>query len=153
MPSLFSDAEKAQMSALLVDVAETWERDIVVYKSPEMLVIFSDANYDRFSGGDQNNLNNPPNTFVRHVIKARVLYSDKMKDQLLQPYPGSTDAQLKVPFPDATVRIKVGPAGYEVMKEAREIEFDNFRFSVNSPERPHGLFSTQYYTFYLTLLK
>jgi hypothetical protein len=153
MASFFIDAEKAEMSELIVNVAETFERDIIVYKSPEKMIIYSEVEFDRFSANDQNNLNNPLNSFQKFVIKARVLYSKQMKDELLKPYGNSDDAQIKVPFPDASVRIKVNPAGYEIMKEAREIEFDNFRFSVSSPERPHGLFTTQYYTFYLTLLK
>lgn len=153
MSSLFTDAEKAEFGSLLVDVAETWERDIVVFKSPEKLIVYSDVNYDRFSANDQNNLNNPTNEFQKFTIKARIYYEDKPKDEFFQPNKGSDNAQIKLAYPNTIVRIKVNQAGYEIMKEAREIEFDNFRYFAPSPERLHGLFNTQYYTFYLLLIK
>ena len=156
MPSLFTDSEKAELSALIVDVADTWERDIVVYKNPQRVIIFSDEeNYDQFSGNNQNLLTNPENSFVQHVIKARVYYEKRLKDELLNPYLGGQEdeAQLKIKVPESFVRIKVGPAGYEVMKDVKEVEFDNSRFVIDSPPRLHGLFTTQYYTYYLKLQK
>jgi hypothetical protein len=155
MASLFTDAEKAEFSALLVDVADTFEREITVYKSPEKTMVFTEEGWNRFSENDQNDLNNPTNTYQRFTIQARILYAKQMKEELLTPYVGGAldEAQLKLASSNGMVRIKVGPTGYAIMKEVKELEFDGFRFSIASPERPHGLFTPQYYTFYLTLIK
>lgn len=156
MPSIFTNAEKSELSALIVDVADTWERDIVVYKNPERVILFSNEdNYNRFSANNQNLLTNPENNFLQSTIKARVYYEKRLKDELIKPYLGGQEdeTQLKIKTPESFVRIKVGPAGYEVMKEVKEVEFDGSRFVVDSPPRLHGLFTTQYYTYYLKLQK
>ena len=156
MPSLFTDAEKASLSALIVDVADTFEQEIIVYQSPERTIVFSDeSNYNRFSANNQNILTNPENNFKRFSVQARILYEKRLKEEMLQPYLGGQDdeAQLKLKLPEAFVRIKVGPAGHEIMKSAKEIELDGNRFVTDGPVRPHGLFTSQYYTYYLKLQK
>lgn len=155
MASLFTDDEKASFGALIVDVADTFERNIIVYKSPAKTIVFTAQGYSRFTANDQNNQFNAENTYQQFIIPARVLYAKQLKDELLTPYVGGAldEAQLKLLSPVGSVRIKVGLSGYEVMKEVKELEFDGFRFTISSPERPHGLFTTQYYTFYLNIIK
>jgi hypothetical protein len=152
MPSLLSDAEKQSLSLELENLAQTFERDIVVYKDPEKIIISTDINYNRFQANDMNiEGQNPTNSPQRFVIKARIWYEKQQAAPYLNPYVGGNldEAQLKIKNTEGKVRIKVNPEGYSVLADAKLVEFDGFMFGVESLERPHGLFNVQYYTFWL----
>jgi hypothetical protein len=53
-------------------------------------------------------------------------------------------------MPQGSVKIVVDPEGYHYIKEARKVEFDGITFSIRSDGNPMGLFSNQYYEFFLT---
>lgn len=152
MASLLSDAEKAALEAEMVNVADTWERDILVFVSPEKLIVSSNPNFNRFQQNSQNLQNqNPGNVPQSYIIKARVLYNKEQMYPYMNPYVGGSndEAQLKQRVEEGKVRIKVGPSGYAIMGDAKKIEFDGLAFDCDTVVRPHGLFNSQYYTYNL----
>lgn len=152
MSSLLSEAEKAALESEIVKVAETFERDILVFKEPTKIVISTNLNYNRFDANNQNIIDqNPQNSTQSTVIKARILYNKEQPYPFMNPYVGGSndEAQLKLNESLGKVRIKVGPSGYAVLQEAKKIEFDGLAFDVDSIVRPHGLFNNQYYTYNL----
>lgn len=153
MSSLLSQAEKDALSAVIVNVAETFERPITIYKEAQQTVISSDPNYNRFNAADQN----AGNTVIpiRYSFPARILYGKKSSNPYMEPYLSKVDGkgQLKIRTPDEFVRIKIGPSGNAIMADSKRIEFDGTLFEVDSVVRPHGLFDVQYYTYYLKPLE
>lgn len=150
MPSFISTGEKAALQAVMRSQAETWEEDIVVFKEPEKLIISTDPNYNPFQRNDQN-IFNPTNEPSGYVIKARILYQNRQEAPFSLPYVGGNldTAQLKDRAAEGIVRIKVNASGYAIMQEAKKVLFDNFMFTVETLERPHGLFNREYYTYFL----
>jgi hypothetical protein len=156
MSSLFTDQEKTNLASLISDIADTWDRDIIVYKSPSEVVAFSnEESFNRFSKNNFNLLTNPQNNFLRYVIKGRILYDPKLKDAFLTPYSsaGTDDSQLKLKNVDGIVRVKIRKEFYEIFSDAKQFDLDGFRFNIEGLGRPHGLFDVDYYTFYLRILK
>lgn len=148
MASLFSDDEKAFFESLIDDVHDTFKREIYVYSEGTNLVMSLDPNYNGFY---QRNVPNVQVTPIRTTIQARIKYAAE------QPVDGinqeTIDFQTKVFLPAGSVRLKVDASGYEVMKDARRIEFDGRTFIPESTNRPHGLFAPKYYTFILKPLE
>ena len=80
------------------------------------------------------------------VFKARILYVGRQEEGL---FDSEANAQIKVEKNVGSVRLKVDAVGYSYLKETKRVELDGRLFTISSDERPHGLFSPQYYTFYL----
>ena len=151
MSSFLTDAEKALLAAELVPLAETFERDIVIYSEAEKTIISTDANYNRFQSNDLGlNSQNPTNTPVRNVVRARIMYEKRQPNGYLEAYGYGKDVnQTKLNNLEGLVRIKVGTAGNALIAGSKLIEFDGAMFQIDGSTRPHGLFDNQYYTFYL----
>jgi hypothetical protein len=150
--SLLSDAEKAEFSAEIVKVAETFERDIVIYKEAQKIIVSTDVNWNPFQQNDLNLIpQNPENQAQVYNMRARIWYERQQPNPYLEPYVGGNldEAQLKLKNPEGKVRIKIGPSGWAIMGGAKLIQFDGFMFDVESSPRAHGLFDNQYYTFWL----
>jgi hypothetical protein len=150
--SLLSDAEKAALSAEIVKVAETFERDIVIYKEAQKIIVSTDPNWNPFQQNDLNLIpQNPENQAQRYDMRARIWYERQQPSPYFEPYVGGNldESQLKLKNLEGRVRIKVGPSGWAIMGGAKSVEFDGSIFDVESTSRPHGLFDSQYYTFWL----
>lgn len=148
MAELISQEEKRILARNLLDLHDTFGRDIVVYKEARRVIISSDPGYNYLYnnvGGENTTVQNVP---VRKVFKARIRY-DTGRD--LENV-GEVDAQVKLSRPSGSsnVRIKLKIEDYEYIKEAKRIEFDGRLFHVNSDPRFHGLFDViQFCTLYL----
>jgi hypothetical protein len=79
-------------------------------------------------------------------MKARILYVGR---QFEDSFDAEAGAQIKVDKHVGEVRVKVNKDGYDFLKGAKRCELDGRIFTISSDERPHGLFSPKYYTFYL----
>jgi hypothetical protein len=148
---LLTQAQKNELSLQIDNIADTFKREIVVYKSPNKIIVSSDPNYNPFDSNNQN-IFNPENEWVQSKFYARILYRNYQDGPYMTPYVGGTldEAQAKLRSAEGIVRIKIHKNDYEnFIKEAKKIEFDGFMFLVETLERPHGLFNTQYYTYYL----
>lgn len=145
MPSLLTDAEKAELESAITDVFDTFKRLITVYTAPEMVYVSTDPNFSRFGQFGKNNemdqevTNNP----VTQQVYAIVLYNKNPEfEQFNKDKTGGTYEQIKMKDFKVKVRIRVESAGYEILKNAKKIELDNRLFETDSPPRGHGLFTT-----------
>lgn len=143
--SLINDLEKAAFSQARMDVFDTFARDITIYTFPEETVIASTADYNHFYQNNDAYVNYVP---VSGVFKANILYNPKQELQTHNQ--GGGDQQINVSTFLGDVRIKVKEDAYSYIMNKQEIEFDGTKFTLSSAPRPHGLFATQFYTFYLT---
>ena len=148
MAKFLSSSDRAHIAANLLDLHDTFGRDIVVYKEAQKVIISTDPNYNYLynSGGSQTtSIENVP---VKRVFKARIRYDS---DRSLE-YFGETDAQVKVtrPDPNSMVRIKLKIEDYQYIKDSKRIELDGRMFHIESDPRPHGLFDViQFNTLFL----
>tara|TARA_Y100000114_G_C11760904_1_gene329651 strand:+ start:1365 stop:1841 length:477 start_codon:yes stop_codon:yes gene_type:complete len=148
MAEFLSSSQRAEMAANLLDLHDTFGRDIVVYKEAQKVIMSTDPGYNYLYGNSGSTTPNVQNIPVRKVFKARIRYDT---DRGLE-YFGEADAQVKVNRPDAssTVRIKLKIEDYNYIKEAKRVELDGRMFHIESDPRPHGLFDVmQFITLFL----
>lgn len=148
MAEFLTPSERAAMAANLLDLHDTFGRDIVVYKEAKKVIISTDPNYNYLYGSGGASTQSVQNVPVKKIFKARIRYDT---DRSLEFY-GETDTQVKVNRidPNSTVRIKLKVEDYEYIKEAKRIELDGRMFHVESDPRAHGLFDVvQFITLFL----
>lgn len=151
MPSLLTDAEKAELESAITDVFDTFKRLITVYSAPEITYVSTDPNFSRFGQFGQNNemsteISNEP---VSQQIYATVLYNKNPEfEQFNKDKTGGTYEQIKLKDHKVKVRIRVEAAGYQILKDVKKIELDSRMFEVDSPPRGHGLFTTTRWDFF-----
>lgn len=148
MAEFLSSSERASIASNLLDLHDTFGRDIIVYKEAQKVIISTDPSYNYLYNTASSPNKTVENVPVKKVFKARIRYDT---DRSLE-YFGDTDAQVKVSKPDANslVRIKLKVEDYAYIKEAKRVELDGRMFHVESDPRAHGLFDViQFYTLYL----
>ena len=105
MAEFLSSSERASIASNLLDLHDTFGRDIVVYKEAQKVIISTDPSYNYLYNTASSANKTIENAPVKKVFKARIRYDT---DRSLE-YFGDTDAQVKVSKPDANslVRIKL----------------------------------------------
>ena len=103
MAEFLSSSDRATIASHLLDLHDTFGRDIIVYKEAQKVIISTDPNYNYLyntAGATNQSVENVP---VKKVFKARIRYDT---DRNLE-YFGETGTQIKVkrPDPNSTVRI------------------------------------------------
>ena len=144
MASFFTAAEKDYLSSFIDDIHDTWKREIVVYQEAEKTILSTDPNFNPIF---RRNITNVEVEVSKSTIEARIYYGRNQEVAGINE--NGLDFQTKLGVPIGWVRLKVDPDGYEVLKDAKRIEFDGKVFKPLSSNRPHGLFDVRYYTFYL----
>jgi len=151
MPSFLTTAQKEALATVISYIADTWERPIVIYKEAGQLIISSNENYNRFEAAIQNN-SEPERVPQRFDVMARIWYQKQQDYPYAYPYVGGAkdETQLKDNVPDGRVRIKLKVAAYDqIFLDVKQVEFDGYKFTLDSVERPHGLFNKEYVTLWL----
>jgi len=147
MANLISDTERDYLESLMDDMHDTFSRDIVIIKDAQRIIISTDPNYnylyDNVSGTFNTTIQNQPQ---KETFKARILYGKKQVEDNIDV---GVDSQMNVDLPAGHVRIKLNQDGFDYIKKAKRVTFDDKIFEINTTDRPHGLFRPRYYTFYL----
>jgi hypothetical protein len=148
MPSLINQQLMNRVGLRLADLHDTFSREITVYKNAKRVAIASSASFNAIYG-TSGATNTSEYQTVSKTFSARIYYV-KMDEEFLSSSSSYADAQNKIIMPNGSVKIVVDPEGYLFIKEARKVEFDGITFSIRSDGNPIGLFSNQYYEFFLT---
>jgi len=146
MGSLINSAHKALLESAIDNIHDTFARDLVCIKEANKVIMSTDPNYNYLYKNVRGAVTSIKNIINQKTIKARILYIGRQQEDL---FDAQTSAQLKVEKVAGEVRIKVGKVDYDYLKGTKRAEFDGRIFTMTSDERPHGLFTPQYYTFYL----
>lgn len=147
MPSFLSDSQKSAMQSVFQDLHDTFARPIYYYKEAKKVVLSTQPSFNSIY--QQQSV---PQTSVKKITQsgsfnARIQYDTDRSETSLND--DEINSQLKIRMPDGYVRIKVDEEGYGHLRDTKRLEFDGRRFSVESDVRPHGLFTPNYYTFFL----
>lgn len=147
--SLIGAAEKSFYENIISQVAQTFERNIVAHLEAEKVIISTNPSFSRF-GTDNSSIQNVP---VYYTIPARIQYQTNQKTEFVDVLQGGSrdEAQLKINQTFGQVRIKIPESGNAIFSKAKQIEIDGSLYNVVTTARGHGLFSSNYYTYYLEL--
>ncbi len=142
MASLVSDTQKVAWQSAMQNVADTFSRTIKAFKDGKEIILSSDMTYNHIYKQPLGNTTREP---VQRDIQARIFYFPrKLSTDVIG------DDSLKVQQPVEEVRIKINKADYDFISEAVRFVFDGHTYSKGSTEAPHGLFSSGFYTIYLS---
>ncbi len=144
--SLIDDANKEDMRRVMQSIHNTFARDIKFIKDAKRVILSTDPNYNYLYKSVRGSVSTIKREITEKVFKARILYVGRQEEGL---FDSEANAQIKVEKNVGSVRLKVDAVGYSYLKETKRVELDGRLFTISSDERPHGLFSPQYYTFYL----
>jgi hypothetical protein len=145
MASLLTNAEKTTLNEAMDSLHDTFARDVQIIKEAKKTVTTTNAEFNSVYGtaGATTSI-----TYVNQsgTYKARVQYLRQDEDYFSD---GQLDSQLKIKMPAGSVRIKVSGDAHDYLKDAKRVQMDDRRFTIQSDYRPHGLFDARYYTYYL----
>lgn len=149
MASLLTNAEKAQCEAAIQSVADTFSRPLVIVRMAEQIVI-SDVPTHSFIW-PQAPANTPTTVIpVTGVYQGRIWYERRQTLSLLSSTQNKAGTdQLSIQAQDGTARLKLDASGAAFIAGAQRVQFDGNTFTIESTARPHGVFTPQYYTFWL----
>lgn len=140
---LFTDAEKSFFASCIHDVHETFCRDITVCSEPIRTVVDPNVNPLYQFPRDASKVVLTP---VSTVINARILAGTPSNETLAD---GTKYNDVPVAIPAGKVRIKVEKQYHQLISDCKRIDIDGMKYTVESHSRPHGIFETNYYTYFL----
>jgi len=152
MAEFLNKAQREDLASKLLDLHDTFGREIVVYKEAKKVIISTDPSYNHLYNSAGQTTPSVKNVPERKVFKARIRYDT---DRTLENF-GETDAQIKTTRvdPSSLVRIKLLKEDFNYIKDAKRIELDGRMFHIASDARAHGLFDVvQFFTIFLRPLE
>ena len=108
----------------MANMHDTFARSVIAYKDSKKVIISTNADYNylyRNVKGDATK--SITNQVQFKTFKARVLYEDKQREELVD---GEAKSTIKVQRAVGEVRLKVDLTGYNYIKDAKRIEISNF---------------------------
>ena len=144
--SLISDTQKTKIQEIIDDIHETFARTITIFEEGERVLISASSTYNGIYGRTDTGSKSTTKTTVSHSVKARIKYGEIVDENLID---GNIDSQLGIDYIKGQVRITVDVNGYNILKEAKRVEFEGRKYTINSKGSPTGMFGPRYYHFYL----
>lgn len=148
-----TDSMKTEYDSALYTLFETYMSPFTVYVTAQQAVISTSFTYSRFGDHSQNAAITPDNTVVNplsYVVSGCINYGNGQPWEYVEPGSRGNYQQDKIRESFGTVKLKVTPTGYALLKDAKSVVLDGFNFTLTSNARPHGLVgSPNRYTFVL----
>ncbi len=153
MADLFSPSQKSAFEQTQRDVHDTFARPITIFKNSQKTVIFSNPDHNFiFDAGPNQTVTE--DVIVSGVFNARILYKPDQPSNMFKGGDGNLNqTQNFQQFAQGDVRLKLDITGRNFLVDATRVEFDGTLFNIKSDQRPHGLFTPQFWNFYLTRLE
>ena len=149
MSDLFTPSEKLELGNNFNDIHDTWGRPITMFRQNEQIVIAESLDNNYIWDTAPNNTTTQT-VILSGVFNARVLYG---KDQKLEPFKSislnRSEDQILTSVEAGDVRLKLDPTGAAFINSAKRATLDGFIFEITTSPRPHGLFTPQFFTYYL----
>lgn len=150
MSSILSNAVKNLYQTQFNLIHDTFARPILIFRQGQNVVISSNPGNNQFFS------NAPFNDTVQTVavsgsFNARILYSKREDLEMFEPF-GIRKLggdQVNIQKEAGAVRIKLDPTGASYLFDAKRCTFDGDVFTIRTSKRPHGLFTPNFYDFYL----
>lgn len=141
--NLVPDDMRNSVRSALEDMHETFSREVTIFKrKTDSFVASSSSTYNALYSrlkGEQKTLGKVTQT----KVKARIDYIDRQERSNV-----SINAQVNVPLPDGSVRLKIDKDGYLILKKSSRVEIDNQLYELVSDSAKTGPFEIHYYIMY-----
>lgn len=150
--SFLTDSQQDALGNVFFNLHATYARPIIIWKTARKTVILSNpANSYIFDNAPFNDdIQVVP---VSGLFQARILYGKQQPlEQFSTPQSKEATDQINIRNEKGIVRIQVDATGASYLFDAKQVTFDNEIFDIDATQRPHGIFSPKFYTFYLTKL-
>lgn len=137
---LVSDLDQLSYDNVFNDIHDTFSRKIVVYKTPERVVISTNPNYNFMYTDAQEGID-VKYVPVSGLIDARIKW--------LNPSDLKGQKDIKEEVHGNIVRLKIKKEDIEWFNDWKHIEIDGRTVQFFGTSQPHGLFDPNFYTVYL----
>ena len=140
MSSFLSAASKANIDSVLDRLHDTYKTEIFVYVE-KYSDKTSDLKYNSLYKQTSKSIQSSHEKVLeKHSIFARVKYPENQSEVALAA---------NIPNSKGQVRVKVDLAGSELLKIANRVEVDGVFYKLNSDSSTIGMFSSNYYIYFL----
>lgn len=140
MSSFLSAASKANIDSVLDRLHDTFKTEIFVYIAKKE-DFTADPTFNSIYGKPSISRQSTYNRVMeKQSVMARVLYPEKQMEVAFSA---------NVPNSKGLVRIKVDSAGSELVKIAAKVEIDGVFYTLDSDAAVVGMFSDNYFIYYL----
>jgi hypothetical protein len=144
MTNLIPNSDKNKYDKVFDDIHDTFAREITIFKKEKKIFIATNNTYNALYSRIKNEKGNSK-TVEEIKIKARIAYAGNF--EFLRQ--NSENEILGIDIPSDHIRIKVNLQGYNLIKQATDIEVDGELFNVSSDAAKSGIFSVNYYNILL----
>lgn len=144
MADLISNSDKNSFDNVFDDIHDTFAREITIFKKQKQIFIATNSTYNALYSRIKNEKGSDKVVEVIK-IKARIAYAGNF--EFLRQ--NNENEILGIDIPSDHIRIKVNEQGFNIIKQATDIEVDGELFNVNSDAAKSGMFSVKYYNILL----
>lgn len=138
--NLLPDADQLLYDDVFNDIHDTFSRKIVVYKTPERVVISTNPNYNFIYTDAQEGMN------VQYIPVSGVI---DVRIKWLDPSDLKGQKDIKEEVHGNIVRLKVKKEDIYWFDDWKRVEIDGRTVQYFGTTQPHGLFDPNFYTIYL----
>jgi len=140
MSGLIPEDQKKAMDDVFDDIHETFAREITMFKKEKQVFVATNNTYNALYSRIKNEKGS--SKVVEEIkIKARIAYAGNF--EFLRQ--NSENEIMGIDIPSDHIRIKLNKEGYDILKQATDIEIDGELFNVSSDPAKSGMFSVKYY--------
>lgn len=144
MADLIPGSDKNSFDEVFDDIHDTFAREITIFKKKQKVFISTNSTYNALYSRMKNEKGGEK-IVEEFKIKARVAYAGNF--EFLRQ--NSENEILGIDIPSDHIRIKVNEQGYNLIKQATDIEVDGELFNVSSDAAKSGMFSVKYFNILL----
>lgn len=144
MSDLIPSDDKIKYDKIFDDIHDTFGREITIFKKEKKIFIATDSTYNALYSRIKNQAGSDKVVEVIK-IKARIAYAGNF--EFLRQ--NSENEILGIDIPSDHIRIKLNEEGYNLIRQATDVEVDGELFNVNSDAAKSGMFSVKYYNLLL----
>lgn len=138
--NLIPDSDQLLYDNVFNDIHDTFSRKIVVYKTPERVVISTNSNYNFVYSSTQDGLE------VQYIPVSGILDA---RIKWLDPSDLKGQVDIKEEVHGNIVRLKIRKEDIVWFEDWKRIEIDGRTVQFFGTSQPHGLFDPNFYTIYL----
>lgn len=144
MSNLIPEDQKKSIDDVFDDIHDTFAREITMFKKEKQVFVATNNTYNALYSRIKNEKGS--SKVVEEIkIKARVAYAGNF--EFLRQ--NSENEIMGIDIPSDHIRIKLNKEGYDILKQATDIEIDGELFNVSSDPAKSGMFSVKYYNILL----
>jgi len=144
MTDLIPSSDKAAFDNVFNDIHDTFARDITIFKKEKQVFVGTNSTYNALYSRMRDQKGS--DKVVESInVKARIAYAGSFESARSNDENEITGLDI----PQDHVRIKIDETGYNLLRQATDIEIDGELFNITSDASKAGMFSVKYFNLLL----